>query len=64
MNFDYVVTNVPGPGANDDDFVMEFAGCSCLAECSVASSCSCLLYGDNYGISFFRPFACNQICPS
>uniref|UniRef100_A0A914XPQ7 Histone-lysine N-methyltransferase SETMAR n=1 Tax=Plectus sambesii TaxID=2011161 RepID=A0A914XPQ7_9BILA len=51
MDFEYVVTNVPGPGSNEDDFATDFAGCSCLLECSQASNCSCLPYGDNYDSS-------------
>uniref|UniRef100_A0A914E4Y7 Histone-lysine N-methyltransferase SETMAR n=1 Tax=Acrobeloides nanus TaxID=290746 RepID=A0A914E4Y7_9BILA len=47
MDFDYIVRNVPGQGANLDEFTIDFEGCTCMDECTF-NSCSCLRFGQNY----------------
>jgi len=50
MDFEYISTNIPGPGADPDDFEYDLAGCNCSGPCTAEDGqCSCLPYGqDNY----------------
>lgn len=46
-NVIYVVTNVPGPGVDLDDFESEYSrGCNCELEC--VDNCSCSRFSRNY----------------
>lgn len=47
-NFQYVKTNVPGPGCDRELLFQQFVGCTCKGQCMV-ESCSCL---KNFGSAY------------
>ncbi|CAJ0943110.1 unnamed protein product, partial [Mesorhabditis belari] len=50
MEYEEIHENVAGPGFENEELDVIFEGCECEAECTAASSCSCLMYKvDNYG---------------
>lgn len=51
MDFEYIIRNIPGPGANLDEFIVDFEGCTCAGEECLADTCHCLRFGqvnDNF----------------
>ncbi|XP_003217861.3 histone-lysine N-methyltransferase SETMAR isoform X2 [Anolis carolinensis] len=71
--FQYSPDHVAGKEGKPDPSEISFPGCSCHSASCVASSCSCLRYGENYnglciksdknGLNFCKPiFECNTMC--
>ncbi|KAH7721915.1 CBN-SET-23 protein [Aphelenchoides avenae] len=49
MDFNYISSNIPGPGAKLEDMEQDLVGCSCADECTYDKGCQCVRYGqDNY----------------
>ncbi|KAL1242624.1 Histone-lysine N-methyltransferase SETMAR [Trichinella spiralis] len=48
LTFQYVIENIPGPGADEDLFEHTLLGCNCRSYCRSSTGCSCQPYGENY----------------